>query len=64
MWLPFGLYLTGTLERGAEPMLWSPIYAGVMLMQVSPYAMVSGAFVGAVMAFFREKDHAAKGKRD
>ena len=50
MWLPYGLFLTATLGRGIEPLLWAPVYALLTLRAVSPFAMVLGAVVGAVLA--------------
>ena len=55
MWLPYGLFLTVTLDKGIEPLAWSPIYAFLMLIRVSPFATLLGAIVGAIIAFVESK---------
>jgi hypothetical protein len=50
MWLPYGLFLAPTAPRPLEALGWSLAYAYLMLVQVSPYAAVLGAGVGALLA--------------
>jgi hypothetical protein len=42
MWLPYGLYLAATTPSPLEALGWSPIYAFLMLVRVSPYARCWG----------------------
>ena len=50
MWLPYGLYLAVTTSRPLEALGWSPIYAFLMLVRVSPYTAPFGAGLGALLA--------------
>ena len=50
MWLPYGLYLAVTTSRPLEALGWSPIYAFLMLVRVSPYTAPLGAGLGALLA--------------
>lgn len=55
MWLPYGLFLAFTLERGWEPLRWSPIYAWLMLRSVSPFSFLLGGIVGVVLISLHRK---------
>jgi hypothetical protein len=50
MWLPYGLYLAATTPRPLEALGWSPVYAYLMLVRVSPYTTILGAGLGALLA--------------
>lgn len=50
VWLPYGLYLAATTYRSLEALGWSPIYAYLMLVRVSPYTALLGAGLGALLA--------------
>jgi hypothetical protein len=50
MWLPFALFLGITTFKLLDPLAWSPAYASLMLVQVSPYTAVLGAGVGVLLA--------------
>jgi hypothetical protein len=50
MWLSYGLFLAATTPRPLEALGWSPVYAFLMLVRVSPYTAILGAGVGALLA--------------
>jgi hypothetical protein len=50
MWLPFALYIGVLTLQPLDPLAWSPLYAYLMLVRLSPYTVVLGAGVGALLA--------------
>lgn len=50
MWLPYALFLTVTTPRPLEALGWSPAYAFLMLIRLSPYTTILGAGFGALLA--------------
>jgi hypothetical protein len=55
MWLPYGLYLTATTPRPLEALGWSPAYAFLILIRLSPYTAILGAGSGVLLAALQKK---------